>query len=203
MKKILDKSEFHKKLYVKIMDAMKICDEGNVIDMRLFINENNLCDGEYTIFEIDNLYDKVKDCRVWFIDFYENIKGDNRAEYIDVTLFSDEFKTDLSPLFDNFDACYEIATSAETRVRQSIVDIVSAIQKTDGVDYIKFTDETTYPRFYDETIDEWECIVGASVVNNVLYFTTDSTFDSTSWFKWEHYGRFDYNDFVYILKYFS
>ena len=199
----IKKTDFNNKLYVKIMEAMKQCDEGNVIDMRLFINENNLCDGEYTIFEIDNLYDTIKDCEVWFIDFYENIKGDNRAEYIDVTLFSDEFKSDFTPLFENFDACYEISISAETRVIQSIMDIVSAIQKDYGVDYIKFTDETTYPRFYDEIIDEWESIVGAKVVNNELYFTTDSTFDSTSWFKWEHYGRFDYNDFVYILKYFS
>ena len=32
---IMTKQEFYKKIYVKIADAMKQCDEGNVIDMRL------------------------------------------------------------------------------------------------------------------------------------------------------------------------
>lgn len=86
----MNKSVFYNKLYTKIMDAMKICDEGNVIDMRLYKNESCYSSGEYSIFEVDALYEEIKDCDNWFIDFYENIKDDNSAVFIDVTLWSYE-----------------------------------------------------------------------------------------------------------------
>jgi shikimate kinase len=73
------------------MDAMKICDEGNVIDMRLYKNDSCMSSGEYSIFEVDALYEEIKDCDIWFVDFYENIKDANSAEFIDVVLWSDEF----------------------------------------------------------------------------------------------------------------
>ena len=86
----MDKYFFYNKLYSKIMDAMKICDEGNVIDMRLYKNDSCMSSGEYSIFEVDALYEEIKDCDKWFIDFYENIKDANSAEFIDVVLWSDD-----------------------------------------------------------------------------------------------------------------
>lgn len=95
----MNKSVFYNKLYSKIMDAMKICDEGNVIDMRLYKNDSCMSSGEYSIFEVDALYEEIKDCDNWFVDFYENIKDANSAEFIDVVLWSDEFteKTEDTP----------------------------------------------------------------------------------------------------------
>lgn len=86
----MNKSVFYNKLYSKIMDAMKICDEGNVIDMRLYKNDSCMSSGEYSIFEVDALYEEIKDCDNWFVDFYENIKDANSAEFIDVVLWSDD-----------------------------------------------------------------------------------------------------------------
>ena len=71
------KSTFRKHLYEKIMSAMKICDFGNVIDMRLYIDNGNgnfLDSGIFSIFETDELYEQVKNLDAdWFIDYYENI----------------------------------------------------------------------------------------------------------------------------------
>ena len=90
---MIAKSTFRKHLYEKIMSAMKVCDDGNVIDMRLYIdngNANFLDSGIFSIFETDELYEQVKNLDAdWFIDFYENIAGANTAEYTDVSLFRD------------------------------------------------------------------------------------------------------------------
>jgi hypothetical protein len=88
------------------MDAMKICDEGNVIDMRLYKNDSCMSSGEYSIFEVDALYEEIKDCDNWFVDFYENIKDANSAEFIDVVLWSDEFieNTPKTMSVEEFDA---------------------------------------------------------------------------------------------------
>ena len=96
---MINRKVFFTKLYEKITDAIKQCDEGNVIDLRLFKNNNCLGDGVFSIFEGEELYNEVKDCDTWFVDFYENIKGENRAEFIDVVLWSDEFieKTEDTP----------------------------------------------------------------------------------------------------------
>ena len=88
---MIDKKVFFTKLYEKITDAIKQCDEGNVIDLRLFKNNNCLGDGVFSIFEGEELYNDVKDCDTWFVDFYENIKGENRAEFIDVVLWAEDF----------------------------------------------------------------------------------------------------------------
>lgn len=102
----MDKYFFYNKLYPKIMDAMKICDEGNVIDMRLYKNDSCMSSGEYSIFEVDALYEEIKDCDNWFVDFYENIKDANSAEFIDVVLWSDEFieNTPKTMSVEEFDA---------------------------------------------------------------------------------------------------
>ena len=197
---MIDKKEFFKKLYEKITDAIKQCDEGDVIDLRLFKNNNCLGDGEFSIFEGEELYNEVKDCKEWFVDFYENIKGANRAEFIDIVLHSDEFKTDLSPMFVEYNDLSIMASHYENEKRKQVVKIVKALQKSKNCDYLVFTDETSYPTFYDYTTDERDAIVGAKVVDGVLFLTTDATFSPSSWFNWTHYGEFDLDEFVFILE---
>lgn len=197
---MIDKKEFFNKLYEKITDAIKQCDEGDVIDLRLFKNNNHLGDGEFSIFEGEELYNEVKDCKEWFVDFYENIKGANRAEFIDIVLHSDEFKTDLSPMFAEYNDLSIMASHYENEKRKQVVKIVKALQKSKNCDYLVFTDETSYPTFYDYTTDERDAIVGAKVVDGVLFLTTDATFSPSSWFNWTHYGEFDLDEFVFILE---
>ena len=199
---MIDKKEFFTKLYEKITDAIKQCDEGNVIDLRLFKNNNNLGDGVFSIFEGEELYNAVKDCKEWFVDFYENIKGDNRAEFIDVVLWSNEFskKKDFAPMFDKYDQLSLLANQAEDNRRKYVAEIIENIQKKYGIDYIKFTDETTYPTFYDNTTDEMETIVGAKAVDGVLFLMTDATFSPMLWFDWTHYGELELDEFIYIVK---
>ena len=197
---MIDKKEFFTKLYEKITDAIKQCDEGDIIDLRLFKNNNCLGDGEFSIFEGEELYNEVKDCKEWFVDFYENIKGANRAEFIDIVLHSDEFKTDLSPMFVEYNDLSIMASYYENEKRKQVVKIVKALQKSKNCDYLVFTDETSYPTFYDYTTDERDAIVGAKVVDGVLFLTTDATFSPSSWFNWTHYGEFDLDEFVFILE---
>ena len=197
---MIDRSEFFAKLYEKITDAIKQCDEGNVIDLRLFKNNNHLGDGEFSICEGDALYNEVKDCKEWFVDFYENIKGENRAEFIDIVLHSDEFKKDFTPLFEKYDQLSLLADKAEGNRRRCVTEIVEELQKEYHTDCIKFTDETTYPAFYDYTTNEMDAIVGAKAVDGVLFLTTDTTFDSLSWFDWTHYGEMDLDEFIFILE---
>ena len=197
---MIDKKEFFTKLYEKITDAIKQCDEGDIIDLRLFKNNNCLGDGEFSIFEGEELYNEVKDCKEWFVDFYENIKGANRAEFIDIVLHSDEFKTDLSPMFVEYNDLSIMASHYENEKRKQVVKIVKALQKSKNCDYLVFTDETSYPTFYDYTTDERDAIVGAKVVDGVLFLTTDTTFSPSSWFNWTHYGEFDLDEFIFILE---
>lgn len=199
---MIDKKEFFSKLYETITDAIKQCDEGNVIDLRLFKNGNCLGDGVFSIFEGEELYNAVKDCNEWFVDFYENIKGENRAEFIDIVLHSNEFSRVklFAPMFDNYDQLSLLANKAEDNRRKYVAEIVEKIQKECNTDHIKFTDKTTYPTFYDNTTNEMENIVGAKAVDGVLFITTDTTFNPMSWFDWTHYGEMDLDEFVYIVK---
>ena len=197
---MIDKNVFFAKLYEKITDAIKQCDEGNVIDLRLFKNNNHLGDGEFSICEGDALYNEVKDCKEWFVDFYENIKGENRAEFIDIVLHSDEFKKDFTPLFEKYDQLSLLADKAEGNRRRCVTEIVEELQKEYHTDCIKFTDETTYPAFYDCITNEMDAIVGAKAVDGVLFLTTDATFNPRSWFNWTLYGEMDLDEFVFILE---
>ena len=197
---MIDRSKFFAKLYEKITDAIKKCDEGNVIDLRLFKNNNCLGDGEFSVFEGEQLYNEVKDCKEWFVDFYENIKGANRAEFIDIVLSSDEFKTDLSPMFVEYNDLSVMVSHYENKRKKQVANIVEALQKSKNCDHLVFTDETSYPEFYDYTTNESESIVGAKVVDGVLFLTTDTTFNSASWFDWTNYGELDLDEFVFILE---
>ena len=197
---MIDRKEFFNKLYEKITYAIKQCDEGDVIDLRLFKNNNHLGDGEFSIFEGEQLYNEVKDCKEWFVDFYENIKGENRAEFIDIVLHSDEFKTDLSPMFVDYNDLSIMVSHYENKRKKQVANIVEALQKSKNCDHLVFTDETSYPEFYDYTTNERDAIVGAKVVDGVLFLTTDTTFNPTSWFDWTHYGELDLDEFIFILE---
>lgn len=199
---MIDKKEFFAKLYEKITDAIKQCDEGNVIDLRLFKNGNCLGDGVFSIFEGEELYNEVKDCKEWFVDFYENIIGGNRAEFVDIVLHSDDFKKkkDFAPMFDKYDQLSLLANKAENDRRKYVANIVENIQKEYGIDHIKFTDETTYPTFYNNMTNEMDTIVGAKAVDGVLFLTIDSTFSPMCWFDWTHYGELELEEFIYIVK---
>ena len=197
---MIDKNVFFAKLYEKITDAIKQCDEGNVIDLRLFKNNNCLGDGEFSIFEGEELYNEVKDCKEWFVDFYENIKGENRAEFIDIVLHSGEFEKDLSPMFEEYDTLSLMVSQYENKRRKQVTDIVESLQKSKNCDHLVFTDETSYPTFYDDTTNERESIVGAKAIDGVLFITTDATFNPSSWFNWAHYGELDLDEFVFILE---
>jgi hypothetical protein len=76
---------------VKIANSKKD-DKHNVIDMRLYVN--NDCSADIYCIDaesIDELYEKVKhEPHGWFIDFYENIKDANFAEFADVCLWKEE-----------------------------------------------------------------------------------------------------------------
>lgn len=197
---MIDKNVFFAKLYEKITDAIKKCDKGNVIDLRLIKDDNFLGVGVFSIFESEELYNEVKDCKEWFVDFYENIKGANSAEFIDIVLSSDEFKTDLSPMFVEYNDLSVMVSHYENKRKKQVANIVEALQKSKNCDHLVFTDETSYPEFYDYTTNESESIVGAKVVDGVLFLTTDTTFNSASWFDWTNYGELDLDEFVFILE---
>ncbi len=197
---MIDRKEFFAKLYETITDAIKQCDEGNIIDLRLFKNGNCLGDGVFSIFEGEELYNEVKDCKEWFVDFYENIKGENRAEFVDIVLHSNEFskKKDFAPMFDKYDQLSLLANKAEDNRRKYVAEIIENIQKEYHTDCIKFSDETTYPTFYDNTTNEMESVLGAKVEDGVLLLTTDAAF--ICWFDWTHYGELELDEFIYIVK---
>lgn len=84
----MKKSVFKEKLYEKIVNAMKICEEGNVIDMRLYVDDESCCKGIYSIFEVDELFETASTYKTWYIDFFENVAGVNIAHFMDIALFS-------------------------------------------------------------------------------------------------------------------
>ena len=197
---MIDKNVFFAKLYEKITDAIKKCDKSSVIDLRLIKDGNFLGVGVFSIFESEELYNEVKDCKEWFVDFYENINGENRAEFIGIILCSEEFEKDITPMFVEYDNLSIMASDYENKRRKQVANIVEALQKSKNCDHLVFTDETSYPAFYNTITNEMESIVGAKVIDGVLFLTTDTTFNPSSWFDWTHYGEFDLDDFVYILE---
>ena len=89
---MITKENFTNELYRKFVKAMQECDRDNSIDMRLYTNGKHVCEGIYSIREVDALYEEIKKHKEWFIDFYENIKDANTAEFIDIALFSGDLE---------------------------------------------------------------------------------------------------------------
>lgn len=81
-------NEFYTAVFSKIAKAFSKKDEGNTIDMRLYIENNYECYGIYGVSEVEILYKDINkfEGSSWFIDFYENIAGANSAEFMDITL---------------------------------------------------------------------------------------------------------------------
>lgn len=90
---MITKENFTNELYRKVVKAMQECDRDSSIDMRLYTNGKHVCEGIYSIHEVDALYEEIKKHKEWFIDFYENIKDANTAEFMDIALFSGDFGT--------------------------------------------------------------------------------------------------------------
>lgn len=102
---MITKENFTNELYKKIVKAMQSCDRDNSIDMRLYTNSKHVCEGIYSIRDVDALYEEIKKHKEWFIDFYENIKDANTAEFMDIALFSGDFGEDNGAMsVEEFDA---------------------------------------------------------------------------------------------------
>ena len=82
----MNKNKLFSVLDSKINRALKERNAQNVVDLRLYIND--VCIGIFSIKEKEEIYNSVKDIKKdWFIDFYENIDGENRAEYMDIVIY--------------------------------------------------------------------------------------------------------------------
>jgi hypothetical protein len=83
----MNKNKLFSVLDSKINRALKEKDAQNVVDLRLYIND--ICTGDiFSINEKEEIYNSVKDIKKdWFIDFYENINGENRAEFMDIVIY--------------------------------------------------------------------------------------------------------------------
>lgn len=148
---MINRKAFFTKLYEKITDAIKQCDEGNVIDLRLFKNNNCLGDGVFSIFDGEELYNEVKDCDTWFVDFYENIKDANSAEFIDIVLWSDEFteQTPKTMSVEEFDAKWgEIPNRSEMDFETEVEFIEDAFNMYETSGF-----SATYHSIYEDETD--------------------------------------------------
>jgi hypothetical protein len=83
----MNKNKLFSVLDSKINRALKERNGQNVVDLRLYIND--ICTGDiFSINEKEEIYNSVKDIKKdWFIDFYENINGENRAEFMDIVIY--------------------------------------------------------------------------------------------------------------------
>ena len=85
------KSEFIRRLKQEIALAEQSKDEGNVLDLRVArmpydaIKDNEV----FSLDELDEVWDFIRGSGEWYVDIYENIKGDNRAEFTDYAVTSD------------------------------------------------------------------------------------------------------------------
>lgn len=81
-------------LVSKINRVLKERNALNVVDLRLYIND--VCTGDiFSIKEKEEIYNSVKDIKKdWFIDFYENIDGENRVEFMDIVIYKKDIIED-------------------------------------------------------------------------------------------------------------
>ena len=106
----------------------------------------------------------------------------------------------MDNLFEKYADLSIAVNVAENNRRNCVNKIVETLQNKTELGYVKFTEYTGFPTFYDETINQYETIVGAKVVDNYLYITTDVNFDSMSWFDWTDYGELFLDDFIFIIQ---
>lgn len=83
----MNKNKLFSVLDSKINRALKERNAQNIVDLRLYI-EDDICTGIFSIKDKEEIYNSVKDVKKdWFIDFYENINGENRAEFMDIVIY--------------------------------------------------------------------------------------------------------------------
>jgi hypothetical protein len=83
----MNKNKLFSVLDSKINRALKEKDAQNVVDLRLY-TDDDICTNIFSIKDKEEIYNSVKGLRKdWFIDFYENINGENRAEFMDIVIY--------------------------------------------------------------------------------------------------------------------
>lgn len=83
----MDKNKLFSVLDSKINRALKERNGQNVVDLRLY-TDDDICTNIFSIKDKEEIYNSVKGLRKdWFIDFYENIDGENRAEFMDIVIY--------------------------------------------------------------------------------------------------------------------
>lgn len=116
----MNKNKLFSVLDSKINRALKEKDAQNVVDLRLYIND--ICTGDiFSIKEKEEIYNSVKDIKKdWFIDFYENIDGENRAEFMDIVVYKkDVIENNPNEVF-VVEMTYFDETSGEVSVNTSV-----------------------------------------------------------------------------------
>ena len=90
-KPMFTEKNFYSLLSKKIAKALNFSSNDSVVDLRLF-KGNDITPDIYSVSELTDLYNDIKDYDgEWFIDFYENIKSANMAEFLDIAVFHDDF----------------------------------------------------------------------------------------------------------------
>ena len=90
-KPMFTKNNFYSLLAKKIVKALISSSKDSVVDLRLF-KGNDITPDIYSVSELTDLYNDIKEYDgEWFIDFYENIKSANSAEFLDIAVFYDDF----------------------------------------------------------------------------------------------------------------
>ena len=85
----MTREEFKAIMAELVAQAERECD--NPIDLRASRSPYHPWhDNEvFCIDDLDSAYDFVESSEEWYIDIYENYTDENRAEYIDITLWHD------------------------------------------------------------------------------------------------------------------
>ena len=75
--------QFSERISQEVESAKEILDEGNVLDLRAGRSPYHPWE-DLDVFSLDDvadIYDYVKDSEEWYVDVYENFVGENRAEF--------------------------------------------------------------------------------------------------------------------------
>lgn len=110
----------------------------------------------------------------------------------------------MKTLFDTYRNAMSSLTSAQNQVSDAINEIVKNLQGEKG--YVKFDENTSFPYFEDDTIGRDAIIaVRWNEEERELQFITESQGEvpedwDAEWFHWMDYGKFDFNEFVFVLE---
>jgi hypothetical protein len=110
----------------------------------------------------------------------------------------------VNALFDTYRNAMNLLTSAQNQISDAINEIVKNLQGEKG--YVKFDENTSFPYFEDDTIGR-DAIIAArwNEEEGELQFITESQGEvpedwDAEWFHWMDYGKFDFNEFVFVLE---